>query len=688
MRATLFLLFLISIVHGALKSQSDAKKDSFLLAIKTAKNDTSKINSMLSTSKYLMYKEPTEAYKITNEALQLATKIKWDRGREQSYYTKGIYYYSQSEFTKTLECWQEALKYKEARNDKEGIASIQANIGLIYWNLDDNKKALDYIYQALKEFELEGNIVKAATQKGNIGMIYFKIKDFDNALRFFFEALEVAEKENLFDLKKNTIGNIGVVYYTQKNYEKAKEYYLKSMDLQDPNDKQGVSRQLGNIGILYVHAPHLAFEKENNKKGLLLAEEYLDKALTLSTEAGALKLMSEQEDFLSKLEEKKGNWKKAIEWYKKYIILKDSISSEENQKLILKKEIQYQFDKKAAEDSVAYAKENEVKTATLKQKEAEIKSKQLQQWGLILGLVIVITFSLFLYNRFKITQKQKQLIELQKQQVEHQKHLVVEKNNEILDSITYAKRIQSAILPPQRLIKQVLPESFVLYKPKDIVAGDFYWLEVPDNILNKKLIMIAAADCTGHGVPGAMVSVVCNNALNRSVREYGLTEPGKILDKTREIVIEEFQKSDEEVKDGMDISFCCIEEKTLRWAGANNPVWIVRKNEKAVAELVEVKPDKQPIGKYAETIPFSSHTIELQAGDAIYLFTDGYQDQFGGPNGKKFMAKRLKELLIDIYDESMEKQKTILEINFKTWIENHEQIDDVTFIGIKIVSSS
>jgi Tfp pilus assembly protein PilF len=595
---------------GSVKSQTDPKKDSLLSAIKTSKNDTSKVNAMIAASKYLMYKEPAEALKIITTALQKATEIKWNKGKEQALYTKGIYYYSQSEYTKAIEYWLEVLKYKEARNDKEGISAMTGNIGLVYWNTGDNKKALEYLFKALKQSELLNDKNKAAIQKGNIGMVYFKLNDYNKALSYFFDALEMAETGGFDELKKNTIGNIGVIYYEQKNYVKAKEYYLKSLELQQKaGEKQGISRQLGNIGHLYVNAPELAIEKGNPKKGLFLAEEYLDNALKMSYDIGALNLISEQEDFYSKLEEKKGNWKNAIIRYKTFIKLRDSINSEENQKLIVKKEIQYEFDKKATADSVAYAKESEVSSALLKQKEAEIKSKQLQQWGLGIGLLLVLIFSGFLYNRIQIIQKQKHLIELQKKEVELQKHLVVEKNHEILDSITYAKRIQSAILPPQRIIKEFLPNSFILYKPKDIVAGDFYWLEPP--IDNSKPIMMAAADCTGHGVPGAMVSVVCNNALNRSVREYGLTEPGKILDKTREIVIEEFQKSDEEVKDGMDISLCCLNNKTLSWSGANNPLWIVTKNNaNDVAELIEIKPDKQPIGKYADTKQFITHTIE------------------------------------------------------------------------------
>jgi serine phosphatase RsbU (regulator of sigma subunit) len=192
------------------------------------------------------------------------------------------------------------------------------------------------------------------------------------------------------------------------------------------------------------------------------------------------------------------------------------------------------------------------------------------------------------------------------------------------------------------------------------------------------VILFAAADCTGHGVPGAMVSVVCNNGLNRSVREHGLTDPGQILDKTREIVIAEFEKSEEEVKDGMDISLCALNGNTLHWAGANNPLWIVRNG-----ELTEYRPDKQPIGKYAEPKPFITHAIQLQQGDTVYIFTDGYQDQFGGEKGKKFKASNFKELLLSIQHETMERQRELFDEAFERWKEGYEQIGDVCVIGVR-----
>jgi serine phosphatase RsbU (regulator of sigma subunit) len=257
-----------------------------------------------------------------------------------------------------------------------------------------------------------------------------------------------------------------------------------------------------------------------------------------------------------------------------------------------------------------------------------------------------------------------------------QKEKMESKNKEITDSINYAKRIQAAILPTDNTFRTHLPDSFVLYKPKDIVAGDFYWLEKKND-----LIIFAAADCTGHGVPGAMVSVICNNALNRSVREFNLTDPAQILNKTREIIISEFEKSDDEVKDGMDISLCCYNPvtKQLVWAGANNPLWVV--NEEG---LTEYKANKQPIGKFYDPKPYTSHTLHLKKNDQIFIFTDGYQDQFGGPKGKKFKASSLKSLILSLRDKQTGEQKEIIENTFENWKGFLEQIDDVCVIGVRI----
>lgn len=260
-------------------------------------------------------------------------------------------------------------------------------------------------------------------------------------------------------------------------------------------------------------------------------------------------------------------------------------------------------------------------------------------------------------------------------ELQHQKEIVEEKQKEIIDSINYAKRLQDAILPPKKLIDDHLKENFVLFKPKDIVAGDFYWAERIGNHF-----FIAAADCTGHGVPGAMVSVVCSNALNRSVKEFGMLETGKILDKTTDLVLETFEKSDEDVKDGMDISLLGINTKTgeMTWSGANNPLWYLENG-----IMQEIKADKQPIGKSDHRKPFTTHSLPLSLS-ALFLFTDGYADQFGGEKGKKFKYKPFLEMLQNNSSLPMEMQKNKLDEAIENWKGDLEQNDDICIIGVRI----
>lgn len=275
----------------------------------------------------------------------------------------------------------------------------------------------------------------------------------------------------------------------------------------------------------------------------------------------------------------------------------------------------------------------------------------------------------------------KKIIAQRTREIEEQKHIVEEKNKEIIDSISYAKRLQTAILPDDKTIQRLFPQSFVLYKPKDIIAGDFFWLEVVDN-----KILFAVCDCTGHGVPGAMVSIVGANSLNRCVKEFGLTEPAKILDELTRLVEETFSHSESDVKDGMDVSLCCLDPKTgmLQWSGANNPLWIGRKNSAGTIDIEEIKADKQPIGKFDNRKPFTNHSIQLKKDDVIYLFSDGYADQFGGEKGKKFKYSQLKDLIGEFFNLPLQAQKAQFDQKFEVWRGEMEQTDDVCLWTVKI----
>lgn len=264
----------------------------------------------------------------------------------------------------------------------------------------------------------------------------------------------------------------------------------------------------------------------------------------------------------------------------------------------------------------------------------------------------------------------------QRDEILHQKYIIEEHQKNIIDSINYAKRLQQAILPPLELIKEKLPESFIIYKPKDIVAGDFYWMEEEQDT-----IFIAAADCTGHGVPGALVSVVCSNALNRAVKEFHIKETGAILNKVTTLVLETFEKGADDVRDGMDISILAINRsmKQIQWSGANNPLWYFENS-----TLVEIKADKQAIGKNDNNKNFSTHTIDYKPNTTFYLFTDGYADQFGGPHGKKLMTKQFKEILTQQVNNDIRSQQTAIETTFDHWKGRLEQVDDVCVIGIRL----
>ncbi|MBD3638816.1 MAG: SpoIIE family protein phosphatase, partial [Crocinitomicaceae bacterium] len=547
----------------------------------------------------------------------------------------------------------------------------------------------------------------------NMGTDYINLKDFENAIDCLYKALEIRKKRDSGLELSRSYSSLGGVYLDLLNeginwnglsnkelLDSARINYEKALPLarihEDRYGETTILKGLGDVNKLLG----------NKDKAVTFYQQSAELAKTLGGYE-EIKMVTRN---LARLKADKGDFKSAYYWLDQYINAKDSLYNEDKARELTKMDMQYTFDKEKALEQTEHKHELETQQAIA---EANKKKQTVVILLVSAGLLIVLVFSFFLYKRFKVTQRQKNTIEEQKQEVEHQKTLVEEKNQEIMDSIQYAKRIQSAILPPDKLVKEYLQNSFILYKPKDIVAGDFYWMEhVEDTVL------FSAADCTGHGVPGAMVSVVCNNGLNRSVREFNLKEPGKILDKTREIVVQEFEKSEEDVKDGMDIALCSLRMRnenedntdsqsafhsTLQYAGAHNPLWIIRKGEVNEDDLnlkypgrvkvekfndgytlIEIRADKQPIGKYDNPVPFTTFTINLEKNDSFYIFSDGFSDQFGGDKGKKFKAKNFKELLVSVQGESMKDQKIKIDSAFEEWRGSLEQLDDVCVIGVRI----
>jgi serine phosphatase RsbU (regulator of sigma subunit) len=648
--------WLYNFIQKKINQNPSKKTDTLLL---------SALSASLNNLGFVEYKKGNidEALNYYKQSLKIDKDLNNEEGISTSLNNIGSIYQIQGNIPKALNYYHDALKIRELKGDKNSIAQSFNNIASIYDDQGQIEKALEYYNKSLKIHTLLNDKYSIALLLNNIGYNYEKLKNIPKAIDYHNNALEIRKEINDKNGIAQSLNNIGAIYKNQGNTDKALAFFYESLHiLESLKDNKNAAHLLNNIGELLL--------KSGKTKS---AEGYISRSLKISQEIGVVSNIKTSAYLLSSIYEQQGKGIEALKMYKLSITMRDSIKNEASQKATAQQQAKYEYEKQKALDDA----ENEKLIAIEKEKKVK---QQIITYATGGGLGLVMIFLIFVFNRLRITKKQKLVIEEQKQEVEQQKEVVEmahaeleEKNQEIMDSITYAKRIQSAILPPAKVVKEYLQESFILYKPKDIVAGDFYWMEQRDG-----KVLFAAADCTGHGVPGAMVSVVCNNALNRSVREHGLTNPGEILNKTREIVIQEFEKSDEEVKDGMDIALCSIEGNILKYAGAHNPLWIIRKG-----EIFETKANKQPIGKFDNPLPYTTHSFELQKGDSIYIFSDGYVDQFGGEKGKKFKAKAFRELLLSIQDKSMEKQKIIINKAFESWRGNLEQIDDVCVIGVK-----
>ena len=625
--------------------------------------DTIRVNLLLEIAGIYNLNNPDTSISICKKAYSISKKIMYPEGISGSCLWLGYLYNSRSDIAKALIYYHAALKNSQKVGDKQLAAEALTLIGVIYFEQDENSKAIMYYKNALKLYEELHSNDGLATVYNNVAALYYKNNDINKSLEYNLKALRIEEKLNDQVSVATSLNNISANYSELENLGLAFEFANKALKIyQHLNIQEGIAKSNGLIAQYYSKLGNLT-----------AAKNHLSKSLEISKKLGMITDVKLYAKRLSEIYVKDKNGMKAFEMLELHMLMKDSANNISTQKAFIREQTKFEFEKIQAVKDVEHEKQIAV------EKEARSKQK-IVSYSIGGGLGLVGIFLFFVLNRLQVTRKQKTIIENQKAVVEQAHYLLEEKNQEIMDSITYAKRIQNAILPPAKLVKEYLPASFILYKPKDIVAGDFYWLEHKNG-----KVLFAAADCTGHGVPGAMVSVVCNNALNRSVREHGLTDPGEILDKTRKIVIQEFEKSDEEVKDGMDIALCSLEFKVksceLKYAGANNPLWVLRKG---ATEIEEIKPNKQPIGKYLVSKPFTTHTIGLQKGDSIYIFSDGYADQFGGEKGKKFKLKSLKELILSVQNKNLTEQKHIIEKVFEDWKGSLDQIDDVCIIGVRI----
>ena len=663
MKKILFVLILKStfLILNSFCFAQNKTVDSLLTLLKTDKPDTCKVTHLNNLAH--------ECYLIGNfekglnygmQALELAHKLNFKKEIATANNNIGKLYLSQADYKKALDYFLKALTLDEELKNKKGISWRLNNIGIIYEALGDYPKALDNYFKALKISEELGDKNTIEMLLGNIGNIYFDQKNYTKALGYFLKALRIAEDLGDKSGAARNLNNTGNVYNKKGDYSRSFNCYFKALKIaEELGDKYSQTAYLANIGSLFTVTGKF---KE--------AEKYLNRSVVLADSIGLMANLMQSEESLSRLYDTVGRHRDALIHYKKAVALKDTIFSQENKKQLVRKEMNFEFDKKEA----ATKAENDKKMAVAG---AESKRQKLFFWLIAAIASAVAAIAILIFRSLRLTRKQKQLIEIKNIETEHQKKIIEEKNKDITDSIRYAKRIQDALLREEEHISNLLLEHFILFMPKDIVSGDFYWGAEKDEYW-----YFAAVDCTGHGVPGAVMSMLGISFLNEIVSQELLC-PSEILNRLRDKVVKELRQTGEAggSKDGMDISLARLNVKTniLQWAGANNSLNLIQNG-----QLKIVKADKQPIGYHPNSSTFTNHEVQLQKGDSIYLYSDGYADQFGGTKGKKFKYKQLDNFIITHKLLPMKDQKEILKKRFMEWKGNLEQVDDVCVFGVRI----
>lgn len=596
------------------------------------------------------YKLATKISEQTSDSVKLAS----------CYINSGNVYLRQGDYPSAIENYQKSLKIAELLKNKDLISKCLANIGSIYLYQNNLPKAIEN-YTLAKEISEElGDVKRSANCLNNLGLAYKLQNKFAKAIENYNKAAEIlknlGEKNGLADC----FHNLGGVYASDKDstltdIEKALEYFNNSYCLySEVGNRKGMSLSLNSIGQVF-----------SRKKMYSEAIEYAEKSLKIAKEIGSKDDTKNAYQNISMSYYNMKNFEKAWDYLELYNIAKDSLNLEKSIQLQAEIEARYENDKKV--------KEIELKNNEIEKMDAIVKQKTTFQYALIIVISLILIFVIFMYRSYIHKKKANELLKEQKQKIE-QIHL------DITNSIRYASKIQESILPEHKVFTEYLPLSFILYLPKDIVSGDFYWIEKKDD-----KILFAAVDCTGHGVPGAFISIIGHYGLNRAVNEFALRQPAEILNKLNEIVNSTIRQTYEEssIRDGMDIALCSLDlnKNILEYAGAHNPLYIVRNK-----KIVEVKADKKPIGQFIgdETGMFRNNVIELQKDDQIYIFSDGFADQFGGESNKKFKYSSLKNLLVSVNDKPMDEQRKILIETIQSWMTGIEQIDDICIIGVKI----
>jgi serine phosphatase RsbU (regulator of sigma subunit)/Tfp pilus assembly protein PilF len=690
-----YCVIIFSVLIGFLGFSQTKKIDSLKNQLTVSIKDTQRITVYVTLAHELLHENVTESFIYAFKGLSLSTKIKNDKGIADSYQILGnLHSFNSNDSALFYLTKSKDLKYK--LKDLKGVASLYTNIGTCYDKFGNSDLALNNYIKSLKLFDSLGIPKGIAGSALGIGNVFTTIKDFKKAIEYYNVSIINYKKINSPYLSW-AINNLATVYEKTNDRQKAKSLYEESLKLKiENNDFYGAVFSIDNIGLilhkegknqealnyffkaLKINREH-QFEKEtfaNSYKNIIEsllsinknkeASLYLDSLWVITNKLNLSNLKLEYVKLKSAYYENIKDFKNALLYKDKYIVLNDSFLNYDMNKQVSEADAKYKTEKKQKEIELLN-KDNIIQ-------QIKIDKQQAQKSWFIIGLIILTTLLAYLYKSYLQKQKTNTLITSQKKEVENKNHIIEEKQKEIVDSIHYAKRIQTALLANKDLVDSNIAANFILFKPKDIVSGDFYWATEHNN-----KFYLAVCDCTGHGVPGAFMSLLSIGFLSEAVKEKNIEKPNEVFNYVRTRLIHSI--SNDGQQDGMDGILLCIDKITnqMTYAGANNEPILISDN-----NIIELQKNKMPVGKGEKTESFTLFTINANKGDTLYLYTDGYADQFGGTKGKKFKYKQLNELLLSINNKSMEYQKKELNSVIENWKGDLEQVDDILIIGLKI----
>lgn len=640
--------------------------------------DTVKIKAYLDLIEIIYVWDIDTVYYLSERSIELSEKglkqksnskkleIFYKRSLASAYNNIGFVDHFHGKVQSALFYYNNSLMLNEEVNDLSGLSTSYLNLGAIYSEEGDTEQAMAYYVKSL-EIDIQSNDSSGiATSYNNIGSLLLELNDFEKSLSYHEKSLEIRKKIGERYSQAISLNNIGGTYERMKEFGKALKYFYESLEIyKDLHIKEG-------LGHEYVKIAQILFEtgeiKQSKKNAL--------KSYSINQEIGHVSNIKMSAELLSKIYRKEKDFRNAYAMQVVYQTMKDSLQNIEFTRAKVKQETKYEYENQMATDSIKHAELYNVKLLIGQNKYEESQKKKMY---LYVGLGVLSILLFFLYRRFKVSQSQREFIEKQKGIVEKQHKQLEATHKEITDSINYAERIQRSFLATEDLLNANLKEHFVFYQPKDVVSGDFYWARQ----LNNGVFAMVNADSTGHGVPGAIMSIFNISSIEKAI-DKGLTQPADIFNDTRKTIVERLEKdhSKHGGKDGMDASIICFDfnNLTMSYCAAQNPIWIIRDG-----EIIQIKPEKMPIGKHTnDHIPFVGGTMKLQKDDLVYTLTDGFQDQFGGPKGKKFMVKRMRELVLEnSHLPLVDQHQKIIEV-FNSWKANQEQVDDVCVIGVRL----